>query len=156
MTSQRPGPSFRRFAGGRSWSVIYRGSFDYVTQRPDPDGSGDLLIGGGLNRSASRAVDDIGVSNDAEVDRSVIRYLDGVFPTLFEPHPAGTSSDMAWSGIISVTLDTLPFVGRLDTRRDVPKSSPGKGLDRRNGCRRCITAKAWSLHSYAARRWRFV
>lgn len=126
MTSQRPGPNFRRFAGGRSWSVIYPGAFDYVTQRPGTDSSGDLLIGGGLNRSASRGADAIGVSKDDGVDGSVIRYLEGVFPTLFERQPGATSADMAWSGIISVTPDGLPFVGRLETARAISKSPAGQ------------------------------
>lgn len=126
MTSQRPGPNFRRFAGGRSWSVIYPGAFDYVTQRPGIDASGDLLIGGGLNRSALRGADAIGVSNDDEVDQSVIRYLEGVFPTLFEGQVGGTGADMAWSGIISVTPDGLPFVGRVETGRVVPKPPSAK------------------------------
>lgn len=126
MTAQRPGPSFRKFAAGRSWSVVYPGAFDYVTQRPGADSSGDVIIGGGLNRSASRGADAIGVSNDDGVDGSVIRYLEGVFPALFEGQAGGTEADMAWSGIFSVTPDGLPFVGRLERERVSSRPPAGK------------------------------
>lgn len=125
MTSQRPGSLFPGSSGDRSWSVIYRGAFDYVTQRPSPGGNGDLLIGGGWSRSPSGGADTIDVVDDNEVEPSTIRYLEGVFPKLFEPNWGdGGRMDMAWSGIICVTPDGLPFVGRLPGSED-PEIAPG-------------------------------
>lgn len=131
MIAQRPGARFQEFAGGRSWSVMYRGGFDYATQRPGADSSGDLLIGGGWNRSAMRGQDAINNLNDDRVDGMVIRYLESVFPSLFEKKeqeqkPGGAPADMAWSGIIGLTPDGLPFVGRLGTRGVIPEAPAGE------------------------------
>lgn len=127
MTAQRPGAHFPRVSGGRSWSVIYGSGFDYVTQRPSADGTGDLLVGGGWARSPTRGADAIGVSDDSEVEPVTVRYLEGILPTLFEPNwGMGSGVDMAWSGIIAVTPDTLPFVGKLNPI--VTERPPGKGV----------------------------
>lgn len=131
MTVQRPGTLFPKVSGGRSWSVIYGSGFDYVTQRPSPNGTGDLLVGGGWARSPSRGADTIGVFDDSEVEPATVRYLEGILPTLFEPNwGMGGGLNMAWSGIIAVTPDTLPFVGRLDadiTQRPLPRVDFGDG-----------------------------
>lgn len=117
MTAQRPGPLFPALPSGRrSWSVIYPHAFDYATQRPGSDGNpGDLLVGGGWTRSPSRGADAIGVFSDDTVEPFTVRYLAEIFPALFEPSwGPGAGIDLAWSGIIAVTPDALPFVGRLD------------------------------------------
>lgn len=111
--------------------MIYGSGFDYVTQRPSADGTGDLLVGGGWARSPARGADAIGVFDDSEVEPVTVRYLEGILSTLFEPNWGMRGRvDMAWSGIIAVTPDTLPFVGKLEsviTERPVRGRFTGDG-----------------------------
>ncbi|RYP91900.1 hypothetical protein DL770_001960 [Monosporascus sp. CRB-9-2] len=53
MSAQRPGDKFPDFNGARSWSVIYGKAFDYASQRPTTadGGPGDIMLGGGFDRS---------------------------------------------------------------------------------------------------------
>ncbi|SPO03542.1 related to FAD dependent oxidoreductase [Cephalotrichum gorgonifer] len=139
MTSQRPGSLFPSLTspGLRSWSVIYGQGFEYVTQRPSPDGKGDLLVGGGWARSPSGGADAIDVSADNDVEPFTARYLEGALRDLFAPKwGEGGGVELTWSGIIGVTPDSLPFVGRLGasaTARVVPSSVTGTGAGRSVG-----------------------
>lgn len=119
MSAQRPGTTFKSGSKGeRSWSIMYGSGFDYMTQRPEP--AGDLMIGGGFFRSIKQGLDQMGVWDDSEMDALTATHLNGILPTVFAPHwgpdaPAGRLKKM-WSGTISFTADSIPFVGRLDPR----------------------------------------
>ncbi|KAK2053487.1 FAD dependent oxidoreductase [Colletotrichum caudatum] len=126
MTAQRPaheGPGVVAGDGGgggfrwrdgvapgtRSWSVLYgKGLFDYVTQRPN----GDVMLGGGFERSAADGVDMIGVYDDSSTDGLTIAHVSGVMNAVFG---AGWNGDVvrSWSGILGFTGDIAPFVGRV-------------------------------------------
>ncbi|RYP34695.1 hypothetical protein DL767_004141 [Monosporascus sp. MG133] len=126
MSAQRPGDKFPDFNGARSWSVIYGKAFDYATQRPTTadGGPGDIMLGGGFDRSRDQGASMVGVWDDSRTDALPLAHLGGIFPTVFEPNwgrdssPEGERSHtrQAWSGILCVTGDLLPFVGRLDPR----------------------------------------
>ncbi|KFA74729.1 hypothetical protein S40288_03948 [Stachybotrys chartarum IBT 40288] len=121
MTAQRPGDDFPRCHGQRSWSVIYRPGFDYITQRPDGPGGemGDLMVGGGFFRSKEQGMDVLGVYDDSYTDAFPVMHLYGCMPTVFQPNwGAGSAMKKSWSGIVALTGDTLPLVGRL------PSSDP--------------------------------
>ncbi|CAI4217376.1 unnamed protein product [Parascedosporium putredinis] len=124
MTAQRPGPAFpsgpvgdgpaaAAAPGTRSWSLIYRDGFDYCTQRPRHPAD-DLLLGGGWARSSHQGRDAVGDACDDSVDVYTVAHLAGVLPAIFSPRwgPSPAPS-CVWSGIIAVTGDGLPFVGRL-------------------------------------------
>lgn len=117
MSSQRPGELFPNCQGQRSWGVIYGGAFDYVTQRPSsPDEpQGDLMLGGGFSRSLKQGVDQVGLYDDgARIDALTVSHISGIFPAVFSPKwGKGASVENAWSGILGMTGDFLPFVGRL-------------------------------------------
>ncbi|CRK17779.1 hypothetical protein BN1708_003057 [Verticillium longisporum] len=117
MSSQRPGDLFPNCQGQRSWGVIYGGAFDYVTQRPSsPDEpQGDLMLGGGFSRSLKQGVDQVGLYDDgARIDALTVSHISGIFPAVFSPKwGEGASVENAWSGILGMTGDFLPFVGRL-------------------------------------------
>ena len=120
MSAQRPGQSLPRSNGIRSWGIIYGGSFDYVTQRPSkPTGAfGDILIGGGFMRSLKQGVDQIGLWDDNKpLDALTITHIMGVLPAMFYPK-WGTGSEIKqlWTGILGITGDLLPLVGRLDEK----------------------------------------
>lgn len=120
MSAHQPGKQFPCSDGMRSWSVIYGGAFDYVTQRPTAPGNsqGDLMIGGGFMRSLKQGVDQLGLYDDgAAVDALTITHVAGIFPAIFSPKwGMGAGLKQVWSGIIALTGDFLPFVGLLDTR----------------------------------------
>ena len=123
MSSQRPGGDLPDLDGRRSWSVMYDGNmFDYVTQRPSEGGRpGDLLLGGGFSRSSEQGIDAVGVFDDSRVDALPSAHLFGIFPAIFEPRWGSSGSVAAaakrvWTGIVALTGDMRPFVGRLDKR----------------------------------------
>lgn len=143
MSAQRPGDQFPADHGAhRSWSVIYGGGFDYVTQlRPDGDAGqpqssqgGDLMVGGGFFRTLKRGIDMLAVSDDGggSLDGLTLAHVAGILPAVFSPEYWGTGGGVkkAWSGILGFTGDLLPLVGRLDdavTGRKVSSSSSSSG-----------------------------
>jgi glycine/D-amino acid oxidase-like deaminating enzyme len=136
MSSQRPGKEFPDLNGQRSWSIIYgsRG-FDYVTQRPTKDGvRGDILLGGGFGQSNKQGMDFIGVFDDSRLDALTVAHNLGIMPTIFESKWGMKSEgkpEKVWSGVVAMTADAHPLVGRLDERvtgRKVPKPAKA-GLD---------------------------
>lgn len=142
MSAQRPGQEMPRSDGNRSWGVVYGdGAFDYVTQRPSmsSESPGDILLGGGFMRSSKQGVDQIGLYDDnARLDALTVSHVMGIFPAIFHPK-WGTGAEVkdVWTGILGMTGDLLPFVGRLDeklTGRTIPK---GQGKE---GCGEWIAA----------------
>lgn len=121
MSSQRPGKNFPNWNGERSWSIIYGAGFDYATQRPPTDGvPGDILLGGGFGQSKKQGLDQLGIYDDSKVDSLTAAHILGIMPTLFEPGNWGGHTDgranKVWTGLVAITADFLPFVGRLDAR----------------------------------------
>jgi glycine/D-amino acid oxidase-like deaminating enzyme len=130
MTAQQPGAAFPGRDGTRSWSLFFgRDSFDYVTQRPPaPDGSpGELMVGGGFFQSPDQGLDLTCVYGDDRLDALTAAHLQGVMPTFFAPRwgeeGKGGRVKNAWSGVIGISADFVPFVGRLD-RRVTQRSLP--------------------------------
>lgn len=152
MSAQSPGARFPDLGGARSWSIVYGDGFDYVTQRPSTttDGSGSaaaasasapgkVLLGGGWRYSRERGLDMLGVYDDARLDPGTVAHNLGVLPAIFQPNwgqpVAGVAGDeedgpQVWSGVVALTADGLPLVGRLDPRitgRDVVGGGGGGG-----------------------------
>lgn len=123
MSAQKPGDFFPATTGDRSWSVIYEGGFDYVTQRHSS--GGDLMLGGGFTRSRKNGLDHIGYYDDGRpVDALTATHVMGVFPAIFMPNwGSGSEVKKIWTGIIGFTGDLIPLVGRLEnklTGRNLP------------------------------------
>ncbi|KAI9763595.1 MAG: hypothetical protein M1840_000389 [Geoglossum simile] len=126
MSAQRPGKSFPKLNGTRSWSFIYRHGFDYITQRPG-DG-GEVMAGGGWAQSGDQGLCEIGVYSDDETNYLTGSHLSGIMPMAFGPKSWGEDGDggrvkSMWTGSIGLTADLLPFVGKLDvslTGRKLP------------------------------------
>lgn len=131
MSFQRPGKMFPDHSGQRSWSVIYGTGFDYATQRPTIDGvPGDILIGGGFGQSKKHGLDQIGVYDDSKTDALTAAHILGILPTIFQPNWGGDtegSEKRVWTGVVALTADFLPFVGRLDKRLTGRASKDGAG-----------------------------
>jgi glycine/D-amino acid oxidase-like deaminating enzyme len=132
MSAQNPGHhSYEGFHGDRSWSIIYGpDDFDYMTQRPSSDGMGDIMLGGGTYRSKNNGLDQIGIWDDSCTDVFTSAHLAGILPVVFRQRQAEEHSrhlQQHWSGIISLTADSLPFVGKLDSRLSGRTSKGGAG-----------------------------
>jgi glycine/D-amino acid oxidase-like deaminating enzyme len=110
--------------GRRSWSIVYgKNDYDYMTQRPSANNTGDTMLGGGAFRSKKNGLDQIGVWDDSRTEAFTSAHLAGLLPIIFLPNnkprqPEGQSRllQQHWSGIIALTADSLPFVGELDAR----------------------------------------
>ena len=147
MSAQRPGTSLSGTTqdGLRSY-VFYPGGigYDYLTQLPT--GEHELMFGGGWASSYNSAFADIGFADDSDFSPSVASHLAGALPLYFgntqwgkEKAPEKTSDDVEgvrwgdgrtkaqWSGILGISADGLPWVGRLPQKlsgRSQPPVSP--------------------------------
>jgi glycine/D-amino acid oxidase-like deaminating enzyme len=137
MSAQRPGQQFPDTNGARSWLVIYgQDAYDYVTQRPTFDGvQGDLMLGGGFHQGKDRDGDRLGHWDDStsSFDALTFNHIGNIFPTIFTPHwgddQQGGRIKSRWTGILGVTGDWLPLVGRLDPKltNRRPTTAPAHG-----------------------------
>lgn len=164
MSAQDGGKNFPVTHGNRSWSAIYTPGEDYVTQRPDKNGSaGDVMVGGGRHSTKLGGIDLAGQWDDSQRDVLPLIHVRGVMPTLFQPNWGGGSSPTVgslkkdWTGIMGFTGDSLPFVGQLPqsiTQR--PNNYNGAGVGGRRGSGEWIAAgfngegMVWSYLSGAA------
>jgi glycine/D-amino acid oxidase-like deaminating enzyme len=144
MSAQRPGQQFPDYNGTRSWSVVYDKGYDYVTQRPSVNGSpGDVMLGGGLTFGKGQGMDSVGRWDDSlkSMDPLVVSHISSIFPTVFQPqwgkdHEEGRIKQV-WTGMVAMSGDFLPFVGRLHPSltqrspeqgpRRAPEGTPRKG-----------------------------
>ncbi|KAI9923439.1 hypothetical protein MW887_009320 [Aspergillus wentii] len=137
MTAQKPGTSFPDLNGSRSWGIVHKRGFDYVTQRPgsvkelgDSRLGGELMVGGGVIQSPSQGIDEFGIWNDDKMSLPITAYLTGLIPAVFNRStwaPRKLEVKQVWSGTMGYTVDELPFVGKLDpglTKRKVRR--PGR------------------------------
>ncbi|CCM03701.1 uncharacterized protein FIBRA_05847 [Fibroporia radiculosa] len=132
MSAQRPGTLLGETTldGLRSY-VFYRGEsgYDYLTQRLA--GEHELMFGGGWAQSTDGNLPDIGITDDAALSFSSASYLAGALPLYFgaahwggETAPAGEQdarwgagrTKAQWSGILGISTDLMPWVGRLPTK----------------------------------------
>ncbi|THH10585.1 hypothetical protein EW145_g1235 [Phellinidium pouzarii] len=127
MTAQRPGAalSLSSLNGARSWAFYDNHiGYDYLTQLPGSER--ELMFGGGLGAVGEDGLDDIGSSDDSQLSRGIMEYLAGALPLLFGGKNWGSEADedgdarwsqgrvkAMWSGIVSVSADHNPWVGRL-------------------------------------------
>ncbi|KAI0112783.1 DAO-domain-containing protein [Hypoxylon sp. NC0597] len=107
MVALRPSARFPSVNGRRSWVISHQHGHDTATERPT---------------SGRRSGDD-----DSRLDPLPLAHLHGILPTLFAFSRAqeldGWRNRRTWSGIMGVTGDLLPFVGRLDA--SLTGRSPG-------------------------------
>ncbi|KAI0369882.1 FAD dependent oxidoreductase [Pilatotrama ljubarskyi] len=136
MSAQRPGTALHAstLSGGRSF-VFYRGTagYDYLTQLPQ--GERELMFGGGWAQACDDGLPEIGIADDGTVNHASQSYLAGALPQYFglgnwggeaqvhgeEPREGGEGAPRwgagrtkaQWSGILGISADLLPWVGRL-------------------------------------------
>lgn len=139
MTAQRPGDALSpsTLDGGRSW-VFYdkHMGYDYLTQLPNCEQ--ELMFGGGFFQGGDDALSELGTTDDSKINPGIAAHLAGALPIHFgsrnwgresapsSSSPHGGSDDeqkdkrwsegrckAMWSGIIGISADRLPWVGRI-------------------------------------------
>lgn len=135
MSAQRPGTSLSASTldGQRSF-VIHPGGlgYDYLTQLPS--GEHELMFGGGWASAFDSALTDIGCADDSDFSIAVASHLAGALPLYFgseswgrekEPEQADGEGEVSWAegrtkaqwgGILGISADGLPWVGRLPSK----------------------------------------
>ena len=142
MTAQRPGnlltPS--TLDGYRSY-VFYRNElgYDYLTQLPE--GEYELMLGGGTAAAGDELfLKEIGITDDGKYCKQLVTHLSGSLPVYFGHRNWGAECvpnekferegwfqgrvKSIWSGIISISADGLPWVGRLPAKLSGRKTPP--------------------------------
>lgn len=144
MSAQRPGTSLgsATLDGLRSYVFYPDGlGYDYLTQLPT--GEHELMFGGGWASAFDTAWTDFGSSDDSEFSTSVASHLAGALPLYFgskswgkEKEPVvGDERDEGiewgqgrtkaqWSGVLGISADGLPWVGRLPQKISGRKQPP--------------------------------
>ncbi|KAI0344212.1 FAD dependent oxidoreductase [Trametopsis cervina] len=147
MSAQRPGTSLSptTLDGQRSY-VFHPGGmgYDYLTQLPS--GEHELMFGGGWASGVDSILSEIGCSDDSVFNFNTAGHLAGLLPYYFrssawgrEKEPVADSysgesvewgqgrTKSQWSGILGISADGLPWVGRLSSklsgRNEPPPSS---------------------------------
>lgn len=136
MSAQRPGSSLSpsTMDGLRSF-VFYSGHFgyDYLTQLPT--GEHELMLGGGWASNMESALSEVGATDDSGVSVAGASHLAGALPVFFGDHHWGREKAVSdqeceedgvkwgqgrtkasWSGILGISADGMPWVGRLPTK----------------------------------------
>lgn len=125
MTVQRPGPSSVLPSPlPTTYSFIYKSGYEYMVPHPLPNGSQNIAIGGGLARQSEEGVAEYGSVNDAVLNQDISTYLHASLPGYFGSNwcnedDTGSSVLQEWTGIMGVTADGRPFVGKVPTTKGV-------------------------------------
>ncbi|KAF3931654.1 hypothetical protein ABW20_dc0108546 [Dactylellina cionopaga] len=126
-----------------SYLFVHERGLDYMAQRPivsspTPDGTttvtgGEMMLGGGSAQTRNRGSNKIGLADDTKVDYLAASHLSGLLPSVFglgaeegtRATRKGAIVKNMWTGIMTLTADDLPFVGKVPsslTRRGQPKA----------------------------------
>ncbi|KAG1774625.1 FAD dependent oxidoreductase [Suillus placidus] len=145
MTAQRPGQSLpipdSNPTSHRSFIFYTRPiGYEYLTQLPT--GEHELMLGGRFAQDDDEGYEAMGNTDDTTYSTRIGAHLSGVLPKYFGEnnwgregvHLRGGDGEWAegrvkalWSGILGISVDLIPWVGRL------PRVVSGR-MRRRRGC----------------------
>jgi glycine/D-amino acid oxidase-like deaminating enzyme len=116
VSAHRPGRSMPKNGLQTTYSFVYKMGYEYMVSRPtNPEGAGDLIIGGGSTMVADSGIGEYGNTDDGNINEHIFEYLNGTTAGYFgknwgEDDPVGRVR-AAWSGIMGYSGDELPYVG---------------------------------------------
>jgi len=107
--------------------TFYGVGYDYLTQLPN--GEHELVLGGGFARRGDGGYEAVANTDDSTYSKHASAHLGGILPRYFgednwgrEGQPPEGDTDVewskgrvkaAWSGILGISADLHPWVGRL-------------------------------------------
>jgi glycine/D-amino acid oxidase-like deaminating enzyme len=118
VTAQRPGKAMPHAGLPNTYSFIYKEGYEYMIPRPKGSRfAGDIVIGGGLTKTADEGLYEYGNTDDTELNNEVIEYLKHSTANFFgdnwgDDHPDGRIR-RAWSGVMGFSGDGFPLVGPI-------------------------------------------
>ncbi|KAG1740795.1 FAD dependent oxidoreductase [Suillus paluster] len=155
MSAQRPGQSLPipQSTTHRSFIFYTRAiGYDYLTQLPT--GEHELMLGGGFAQDGDEGYEAMGNTDDTSYSKRIGAHLSGVLPQYFGEDNWGKESVLMdegedagewaegrvkalWSGILGISVDLIPWVGRLPRvvsgRNEPPLSSVVKSEKEEEG-----------------------
>ncbi|KAF7594864.1 hypothetical protein BBP40_008194 [Aspergillus hancockii] len=137
MSAQAAEGPHSELDGSRSWSIVGKKGFDYITQRPCTPAvpcspGGEVMLGGGHVQSDDKGRDEVGIWQDNSINPTISAYLSGIWPTVFRGERWSKEKVYShvlqiWTGCMGYTVDLLPYVGKAGyefTGRKPPTLSP--------------------------------
>jgi glycine/D-amino acid oxidase-like deaminating enzyme len=119
VTAQRPGSKMPKEGLSTTYSLIYKGGYDYMIPRPKGVEiyGGDIIIGGRSISAKEEGLYEYGTTDDTTEDGDIMENLHEVLPRYFgdnwgDDHPDGRVRTQ-WTGIMGYGPDGLPFVGEM-------------------------------------------
>ncbi|KAL4066847.1 FAD dependent oxidoreductase [Scleroderma yunnanense] len=129
MSAQRAGQSLPPTTALRAYAFhTTRAGYDYLTQLPD--GEREMMLG--ATYAQKFGYDGVGNTDDSMYDKHVAAHLGGALPRYFGEENWGAEAQVVdddtslpwlkgrvkamWSGILGISVDYMPWVGRLPTK----------------------------------------
>jgi glycine/D-amino acid oxidase-like deaminating enzyme len=106
-----PPPSYLKTPLSHSYAFHWDDDFDYLIQRPG-DGK-PLIYGGGDIAHPDGFTHGVGIHDDSKVSSFVVDHLTSTVSRTFIGWEEAPARRCAWTGIMGLTEDELPFVGEL-------------------------------------------
>lgn len=118
MTAQRPGSRISQTVHPGSYSFIHEKGYEYMIFRPPGSKyAGDVALGGGLTKATHGGLYELGTTDDTTTDPVIINYLQKCSEDFFTSNWGSDDGEgrlrRAWTGIMALSADNFPFVGRL-------------------------------------------
>lgn len=119
------------------WGDIFEGANSRAAQESEANEEpGKLILGGGQSFSEGWPANLFGVWDDSQTGAAALESISKAFPRIFDdPKLDDVSQEhtQSWSGVVGITGDILPFVGRLNVLQTNRTSEPQSELIRSSG-----------------------
>jgi glycine/D-amino acid oxidase-like deaminating enzyme len=106
-----PSPKYLEIPLRHSYAFHWSDDFDYLIQRPS-DGR-PLIYGGGDTSHPEGFTNGLGNYDDSKICSTIADHLTAIIPKTFIGWNQDPARRCAWTGIMGLTEDELPFVGEL-------------------------------------------
>ena len=118
---------------GATISFVYNTGYDYMIERPkDSKFEGDLVIGGSRYRLKDGGASDFATTDDTVLNHELSKFLHQSTERYFGPSWGADHEDgrvrSEWTGIMGLTFDGQPFVGKVPDEEGLFVAAGFRGL----------------------------